>query len=61
MYIAEMMRERELEVEKSERNDLLSNLLEANDHDANQVALTEDELICMFTCKSYNFPLMDFL
>ena len=52
MYIAEMMRERELEVEKSERNDLLSNLLEANDHDANLVALTESELICMFACKS---------
>ena len=58
MYIAEMMRERELEVEKSERNDLLSNLLEANDHDANLVALTESELICMFACKSYIFLLI---
>jgi hypothetical protein len=59
MYIAEMIRERELEVEKSERNDLLSNLLEANDRDANQVVLTESELICMFTtCKSYIFPLI---
>ena len=58
MYIAEMMRERELEVEKSERNDLLSNLLEANDHDANLVALTESELICMSACKSYIFLLI---
>ena len=54
MYIAEMIHERELAVEKSERHDLLSNLLEANDHDANRVALTERELICMFTYKSYN-------
>jgi len=45
MYIAEMMRERELAVEKSERNDLLSNYLEANDLNADLVALTEDELI----------------
>jgi hypothetical protein len=58
MYIAEMIRERELEVEKSERNDLLSNLLEANDLDANLVALTESELICMFTFKSYIFLLI---
>jgi hypothetical protein len=49
MYIAEMIRERESAVEKSELHDLLSNLLEANDHDANLVALTESELICMFT------------
>jgi hypothetical protein len=53
-----MMRERELEVEKSERNDLLSNLLEANDLDANLVTLTESELICMLTCKSYIFLLI---
>ncbi|KAF8801162.1 cytochrome P450 [Phlegmacium glaucopus] len=45
MYISEMIRERELAVEKSERNDLLSNLLEANDHDAGLVALTESEII----------------
>jgi hypothetical protein len=55
MYIAEMIRERELAAEKSERNDLLSNLLEANDHDADLVALTDSELICMFTYKSHNF------
>ena len=50
MYIAEMIHERESvsAVEKSESHDLLSNLLEANDHDANRVALTESELICMF-------------
>ena len=49
MYITEMIRERELGVEKSERHDLLSNMLEANDHDADLVALTDSELICMFT------------
>ena len=49
MYITEMIRERELAVEKSERHDLLSNLLEANDHDADLVVLTDGELICMFT------------
>ena len=53
MYITEMIRERELGVEKSERHDLLSNLLEANDHDADLVALTDSELICMFTYMSY--------
>ena len=47
MYMAEMIHERESVVEKSERHDLLSNLLEAN---ADRVALTESELICMFTC-----------
>ena len=49
MYIVEMMRERELAVEKLERHDLLSNLMEANDHDADLVALNESELICKFT------------
>ena len=49
MYIAEMIHERELAIEKSERHDLLSNLLEANDHDADLVALTNSELICKFT------------
>lgn len=48
MYIAEMIHERESAVEKSDRHDLLSNLLEANDHDADRVALTESELICMY-------------
>ena len=47
MYIAEMIHERESMVEKSERHDLLSNLLETNDHDADLVALTDNELICM--------------
>ena len=60
MYIAEMIRERESAVEKSERHDLLSNLLEANDHDADLVALTESELICMFTFKLYIFLLILF-
>ena len=57
MYIAEMMRERELAVEKSERNDLLNNYLEANDLNTDQVALTESELICMFKFKSYIFQI----
>ena len=60
MYIAEMIRERESAVEKSERHDLLSNLLEANDHDADLVALTESELICMFAFKLYIFLLILF-
>jgi hypothetical protein len=55
MYIAEMIHERESMVEKSERHDLLSNLLEANDHDVDLVALTDNELICMFTNRSF-FP-----
>jgi hypothetical protein len=58
MYIAEMIREREFAVEKSEQHDLLSNLLEANDHDADLVTLTDSELICMFTYKSYIFQLL---
>ena len=55
MYIAEMIQERE-SAEKLERHDLLSNLLEANDHDADRVALTESELICMFAYKFLHFP-----
>lgn len=55
MYIAEMIRERESAVEKPEKHDLLSNLLEANDHDADRVALTESELICMFAYKFLHF------
>ena len=58
MYIAEMIREREFAAEKSERHDLLSNLLEANDHDVDQVVLTDSELMCMFTYKSYIFQLL---
>ena len=58
MYISEMIRERELTLEKSERHDLLSNLLEANDLDSDLVALTDSELICMFTYKFYIFQLM---
>ena len=56
MYIAEMIHERESAVEKSERHDLLSNLLEANDHDANRVELTESELICMFCIQILSLP-----
>lgn len=55
MYIAEMIHERESAVEKSQRNDLLSNLLEANDHDADRVALTESELICMFRYINFTY------
>ena len=55
MYIAEMIHERESAVEKAERHDLLSNLLEANDHDADRVALTESELICTSTLFNLSF------
>ena len=56
MYIAEMIHERESAVEKSERHDLLTNLLQANDHDADRVALTESELICTFIYIILHFP-----
>jgi cytochrome P450 len=43
--MAEMVRERQAVVEKAERHDLLSSLLEANDHDLDLDTLTEDEII----------------
>ena len=42
-----MIRERQA-VDKTERHDLLSSLLEANDHDLDIETLSEDELISMF-------------
>ena len=56
-----MIHERESAVEKSERHDLLSNLLEANDHDADRVALTESELICMFFVYIYEFHIFQLM
>ena len=43
-----MIRDRQAGVEKVARHDLLSALLETNDHDLDQASLTEDELISMF-------------
>ena len=42
----EMIRERQAMVDKAERHDLLSNLLEENDHDLK--TLTENEIISVF-------------
>jgi cytochrome P450 len=44
----EMIRERQAMVDKVERHDLLSNLLEANDHDFDLETLSEDEIISEF-------------
>jgi cytochrome P450 len=43
----EMIRERQAMVDKVERHDLLSSLLEANDHDFDVETLSEDEIISM--------------
>jgi cytochrome P450 len=43
----EMIRERKAMVDKVERHDLLSSLLEANDHDLDLETLSEDEIISM--------------
>ena len=43
-----MIRDRQAGVEKVARHDLLSALLETNDHDLDQASLTEGELISMF-------------
>ena len=43
----EMIRERQAEVEKVERRDLLSGLLEANDRDLDLETLSEDLIISM--------------
>lgn len=53
MYMAEMIRDRESEVEKVERYDLFSSLLAANDHNLDLTTLTEAELISMFFFVSY--------
>ncbi|KAF8811211.1 cytochrome P450 [Phlegmacium glaucopus] len=44
-YVAEMIRERESAVEKTERHDLFSSLLQANDDDFGLPTLSENELI----------------
>ena len=44
----EMIRERQAVVDKVERDDLLSSLLEANDHDLDLETLSEDEIISTF-------------
>jgi len=51
--MAEMIRDRESEVEKVERYDLFSSLLAANDHNLDLTTLTEAELISMFFFVSY--------
>ena len=43
-----MIRERQAMVDKVERRDLLSGLLEANDHDLDLETMTEDQIISMF-------------
>ena len=45
--MVEMIREREAVVEKVERHDLFSSLLEANDHNLDLETLSEDEIISM--------------
>ena len=47
MYMSEMIKERQ-NSEEVERYDLFSNLLAANDEDADLINLTESELIGMF-------------
>ena len=48
-----MIRGRQLAVDKVERHDLFTKLLEANDDDLNQNSLTEDELISSFSILAY--------
>ena len=43
----EMIRERQAEVEKTEKHDLFSSLLKANDLDLGLETLSEDEIISM--------------
>ena len=45
--MVEMIRERQAMVDKVERRDLLSGLLEANDHDLDLETLSEDQIISM--------------
>ena len=47
MYMVEMIRERQAEVEKIEQHDLFSSLLKANDHDLDLETLSENEIISM--------------
>jgi len=44
-YMAQMIQDRQSAVNKVERHDLFTKLLEANDDDLDQISLTEDELI----------------
>ena len=46
--MAEMIRDRQSAVNKVERHDLFTKLLEANDDDLDQKSMTEDELIGSF-------------
>jgi cytochrome P450 len=45
--MAEMIRDRRAAIDKVERHDLLSRLLEANDHDLDLETLSENEIISM--------------
>jgi cytochrome P450 len=45
--MVEMIRERQAAVDKVERHDLFSSLLESNDHDLDLETLSEDEIISM--------------
>ena len=54
--MVEMVRERQAEVEKTEKHDLFSNLLKANDLDSG--LLSEDEIISMSLITS---PDVDFV
>ena len=45
--MVEMIRERQAVVDKVERHDLLSSLLEANNHDLDLETLSENEIISM--------------
>ena len=47
MYMVEMIRERQAVIEKTERHDLFSSLLKANDLDLDIEILSEDEIISM--------------
>ena len=57
-YMAEMIRERQVVVDKVERHDLLSSLLEANDHDLDLETLTENEIISMLHILHLNVDLV---
>ena len=45
--MVEMIRERQAVVEKTEKHDLFSSLLKANDHDLDLETLSENEIISM--------------
>lgn len=46
--MVEMIRERQAVVDKVDRHDLLSNLLEVNNHDLDIGTLSENEIISVF-------------